>query len=98
MQSNMSNKLLRRRIPTMDIVSRYRMFSGLRLQATDVKSQKFDYQPSIPLYRAEIEGIAFMVAYLLVLVIRVSLLICAVFAMLTQLYHFSLVWPTRIYQ
>lgn len=101
MQANTSTTLLDHRILKMDLLPRYRkVYNGMRVTPR-VDSQPSLYTrvpdplPSrmeiegyttIQLSGIAIEGVAFMVAYLLVLVTRVGLLICSFFAVLIQLY------------
>lgn len=85
MEANLSNALINDRILKMDLVSQYGRVCDLGMQLQSrVKSfgtQHSNISPpveddtEIHLSSLEIEGIAFMVAFLLVLVIRVSFLI-----------------------
>lgn len=109
MQANMSDKLLHHRINKIDLLARYRKACSQTRVATHMETvymNSFAAKSLEEVYDLDtsdgtIGGIAFMVAYLLVLVIRVSLLLFSfhhakpIVSFLTSVAHIIISW-TRL--
>lgn len=92
MQADVSNALLHRRILNVDLLSRFRKVCSptkLAHPPSSTRSAEAEFNSNyslsieVRLSGLEIQGIAFMVAYLLVLVLKVSFLVYCFLYMLT---------------
>lgn len=102
MQASMSNTLVHRKLVDVDFKSRYMTFSDMRLGASVDQNADADISNDRLIYH--LQGVAFVVAYLLVLVIKVSNLVllsliftkavCFFMTILTQLRPFP-GYPTK---